>query len=77
MDLARRHSKNAALSAKKRIVTGVGRKAKLLENPMRSANFAVLKSPSVPSLLIETGFLSNREDERILRVRGRLWLIQS
>jgi N-acetylmuramoyl-L-alanine amidase len=67
LDLARRHSHNASLNAKRRIVDGVGRKVKLLENPMRAANFAVLRSPRIPSVLIETGFLSNPEDEKILR----------
>lgn len=67
IDLARRHTHNASLNAKRRIVTGVGRRVLLLENPMRAANFAVLRSPAVPSLLIETGFLSNPHDERILR----------
>lgn len=67
LDLARRHSHNASLSAKRRIVVGVEGKVRLLDNPMRTANFAVLRSPRIPSVLIETGFLSNPEDERILR----------
>ncbi|MEL4395664.1 N-acetylmuramoyl-L-alanine amidase, partial [Shewanella algae] len=62
-----RHSHNASLTAKKRIVHGVaGSDYPLLENPMRSANFAVLRSGSVPSVLIETGFLSNPTDEKSL-----------
>ena len=32
----------------------------------RFAGFAVLKSPDIPSVLVEMGFLSNREDERNL-----------
>ena len=42
---------------------------------MRSANFAVLRSPAIPSVLIETGFLTNPQDERVLRSpksRGQL-----
>lgn len=66
-DLAARHTKHASLVAKRGLVTGAGRDLPLLENPMRSANFAVLKAPDVPSVLIETGFLSNEEDEAILR----------
>ena len=41
-------------------------KVLLLENPMRSAYFAVLRSSVVPSVLIETGFLSNPKDEALL-----------
>jgi N-acetylmuramoyl-L-alanine amidase len=67
IDLARRHSHNASLNAKRRIITGIGRSVHLLDNPMRQANFAVLRSPAIPSVLIETGFLSNAQDERILR----------
>lgn len=67
IDLARRHGHNASLAAKRRIVTGVGNRVLLLENPMRAANFAVLRSPALPSVLIETGFLSNPQDEKILR----------
>ncbi len=67
IDLARRHGHNASLAAKRRIVTGVGARVQLLDNPMRAANFAVLRSPALPSVLIETGFLSNPQDERILR----------
>ncbi len=70
MDLAKRHSHGASLTAKRRIVAGVEDKVQLLENPMRSANFAVLKSKVVPSVLVETGFLSNPQDERILADRA-------
>ncbi|WP_370154720.1 N-acetylmuramoyl-L-alanine amidase [Ferrovibrio sp.] len=67
IDLARRHSHNASLTAKRRIIHGVGKRVTLLDNPMRSANFAVLRSPAVPSVLIETGFLTNPHDEKVLR----------
>lgn len=67
MDLAARHTKNASLQVKHKIVTGAGRQWPLLENPMRAANFAVLRAPDVPSVLLETGFLSNKRDEEILR----------
>jgi N-acetylmuramoyl-L-alanine amidase len=67
VDLAARHTRTAALHAKQTIVTGAGKDLRLLDNPMRAANFAVLKAPDVPSLLIETGFLSNAQDENLLR----------
>lgn len=67
VDLAADYTRRASLSAKQGIVKGVGRDIRLLDNPMRSANFAVLKAPDVPSVLVETGFLSNPEDERLLR----------
>ncbi len=48
-------------------VQALARETVLLPRPHREAGFVVLKSPDVPSLLIELGFLSNREDEALLR----------
>lgn len=66
-DLSARHTRNAALKAKKQIVRGVKGKWELLENPVRAAPFAVLRAPDVPSILVETGFLSSLKDEALLR----------
>lgn len=42
---------------------GVGR----LHSPrIERANFAVLRAPDMPSILVETGFISNPEEERLL-----------
>lgn len=65
-DLTRRHSLNTAVARKVHIVKAAGAKLRLLDNPRRSANFAVLKVPDVPAVLIETGFLSNLSDEKLL-----------
>jgi N-acetylmuramoyl-L-alanine amidase len=35
--------------------------------PLRSAGFVVLKAPDVPSVLIELGYLSSRDDEKNLK----------
>lgn len=37
---------------------------------VRHAGFVVLKSPDIPSMLVETGFISNAGDERRLRNAG-------
>ncbi|MBP2298867.1 N-acetylmuramoyl-L-alanine amidase family protein [Azospirillum picis] len=66
LDLTARHTRTASLAARQLLVEGAGRELHLLENPMRAANFAVLKAPDVPSVLVETGFLSNPRDEEIL-----------
>ncbi|MDX1730243.1 MAG: N-acetylmuramoyl-L-alanine amidase [Aurantimonas coralicida] len=39
---------------------------RLINRPKRSAGFKVLTAPDVPSVLVELGFLSNREDEKLL-----------
>ena len=49
------------------LVGELGRVTKLLGNAHRSAGFAVLKSATVPSILIEIGYLSNQTEERLLR----------
>ncbi len=38
----------------------------LLENPSRHAGFVVLKAADIPSVLVEMGFMSNRQDEAAL-----------
>ncbi len=40
---------------------------RLIRNPHRAADFYVLKAPEVPSILLELGYLSNVEDEQLMR----------
>lgn len=67
LDLAARHTMQMALRAREAIVRGASRDLPMLDTPTRSANFAVLKAPDVPSVLVETGFLSNPRDAALLR----------
>ncbi len=62
ISLSQRVKVNESLILAKFIVDGAGQKIKILNNPLRSAGFAVLKVPAVPSVLIELGFLSNEDD---------------
>jgi N-acetylmuramoyl-L-alanine amidase len=66
-DLTARRTRNTAQHAKSSFVEAMSHNWHLLERPMRAANFVVLRAPDVPSMLIETGFLSNPKDEEILR----------
>ncbi len=66
-DLTARRTRNTAQHAKVDFIQSVGKNWRLLDRPMRAANFVVLRAPDVPSMLIETGFLSNPADEQILR----------
>ena len=40
---------------------------KLVTNAHRFAGFAVLKAPDIPSVLVELGYLSNRNEEKLLK----------
>ena len=67
VDLAQRESMNIATKFAAKLIDELEREVKLVRNSHRFARFAVLKSPDVPSVLIEMGYLSNREDEIYLR----------
>jgi N-acetylmuramoyl-L-alanine amidase len=67
IDLAQRETMNLSKKFANDLVREVGRETKLLRNTHRFAGFAVLKSPVVPSILFEIGYMSNRQEERLLR----------
>lgn len=58
---------NDSLKFGKEVLTRLGRVNKLHKNSVDQAGFAVLKAPDIPSILVETAFLSNAEEERKLR----------
>jgi len=67
IDLAQRESMNESVRFASLLIKELRRKTRVLRRSHRFAGFAVLKAPDVPSVLIEVGFLSNREDEKALR----------
>ncbi len=67
MALAARRTRNTAQHARARFIQALSRNWHMLDPPMRAANFFVLRAPDVPSMLVETSFLSNPRDEQILR----------
>lgn len=70
IDLAQRETMNQSARLASLLVDELKSRVKVLRNPHRFAGFAVLKAPDVPSVLIEMGFLSNRDDERALRSKS-------
>jgi N-acetylmuramoyl-L-alanine amidase len=49
------------------LVDEFNRNVPLLQNPGRHAGFIVLKAADIPSVLVEMGFMSNRDDEAAMR----------
>ena len=49
------------------ILGHLGKIGKLHKGAVEQAGFAVLKAPDIPSVLVETGFISNPEEESKLR----------
>ena len=54
------------------LVKELGQSVKLLRNTHRFAGFAVLKSPTVPSVLVEIGYISNPQEEQLLRTPAHM-----
>ncbi|HRE44871.1 MAG TPA: N-acetylmuramoyl-L-alanine amidase, partial [Terricaulis sp.] len=66
VDLFQRETTNRSAQFAEIVIPRLGAVAPLLRNTHRSANLYVLLAPDVPAVLIETGFLTNAEDERRL-----------
>jgi N-acetylmuramoyl-L-alanine amidase len=52
------------------VLSRIGRVGRLHKRQVEQAGFAVLKAPDIPSILIETAFISNPEEEAKLRDKG-------
>ena len=67
LDLAMRGKMNESnLFARMLTQAFARKKIRLLPNSHRSAGFAVLKAPDIPSILIETGFMSNPKEAKLM-----------
>ena len=49
------------------VLSEIGKINRLHKKNVERAGFAVLKAPDIPSILVETAFISNPEEERLLR----------
>ena len=66
LDLSQTATISDSLKLGKAVLTEIGTINRLHKNNVEQAGFAVLKAPDIPSILIETAFISNPEEEKKL-----------
>jgi N-acetylmuramoyl-L-alanine amidase len=66
LDLSMSGALAASLDVGERVLGELGRATRLHSRQVHQAGFAVLKSPDIPSILVETGFISNPQEARLL-----------
>lgn len=66
VDLSMTATLNSSLQVGSHVLKSMGGVAHLHKRHVEQAGFMVLKSPDVPSILVETGFISNPEESRKL-----------
>lgn len=67
-DLIRRETQSFSIRFARSLVGELSSSIQMIQtNPHRFAGFRVLRAPDVPSVLLELGYLSNEEDEALLR----------
>ncbi|CDG19048.1 N-acetylmuramoyl-L-alanine amidase AmiC [Xenorhabdus doucetiae] len=67
LDLVQTATINDSLKFGNEVLKRMGKINKLHKNSVDQAGFAVLKAPDIPSILVETAFISNLEEERKLK----------
>ena len=67
VDLSMTNTINESVNLGGRVINELGKLGKLHSKRVEQAGFAVLKSPDMPSILIETGFITNPNEESKLR----------
>jgi len=70
LDLSQTASISASMVAADNVLKSLDRIGEVRKPRVQQAGFVVLKSPDVPSMLVETAFISNRDDERKLSTPG-------
>lgn len=67
LDLSTAAQINDAMRVGSHVLADLGKIGTLHKRTVERAGFAVLKAPDIPSILVETAFISNPEEERLLR----------
>jgi N-acetylmuramoyl-L-alanine amidase len=67
IDLSQSATMEASFDVGSRILGSMGRVNTLQRSEVQQAAFMVLKAPDIPSVLVETAFITNAHEERLLR----------
>ncbi|MGH8713509.1 MAG: N-acetylmuramoyl-L-alanine amidase [Casimicrobiaceae bacterium] len=67
LDLSQTAQINDSLRVGRAVLNGIGAVNPLHKGSVEQAGFAVLKAPDIPSILVETAFISNPDEELKLR----------
>jgi N-acetylmuramoyl-L-alanine amidase len=67
LDMLQSSQINDSLKAGRQVLDGIGSVNALHKAAVEQAGFAVLKAPDIPSILVETAFISNPDEELKLR----------
>lgn len=70
LDLSTAAQINDSMRVGDQVLGEIGKINRLHKKSVERAGFAVLKAPDIPSILVETAFISNPEEERLLRSPG-------
>lgn len=66
LDLTRRETQTFSVTLAQNVLSSFEGQVGLINNAHRYAGFQVLRAPDIPSVLLELGFLSNADDEKLL-----------
>jgi N-acetylmuramoyl-L-alanine amidase len=66
VDLAKRETKAFSVQFARGLVNELRNAARLHREPLKAAGLRVLRAPDVPSVLVELGFVTNRDDVKSL-----------
>lgn len=65
-DMSKEHSLGVSFGVANKVISQLRKVTKLHKKTPQNGNFAVLKSSDIPSILVETGFISNHKEEKNL-----------
>ena len=70
MDVSQTASIGSSMIAAERVLTQLDRVGTIRKTQVQQAAFVVLKSPDIPSMLVETAYISNPAEEQKLRTQA-------